>query len=201
MVRVKICGITCIEDALAAIEFGADALGFVFAPSPRRIAPEQAAAIAAQLPPFVARVGVFVNESLERVREIMTRCDLDYAQLHGSESPEYCQALFPRAIKAFRVRDGSVLRLFPQYKARAFLLDAYDPHVMGGTGQSLDWGLAREARRFGPIILSGGLTPENVARAIEVAQPFAVDVSSGVEASPGKKDHAKLKAFIQAARR
>jgi phosphoribosylanthranilate isomerase len=200
MVRVKICGITNLEDALAAVESGADAVGFVFAPSPRQITPEKAGEIAAQLPPFVCRVGVFVDSSLEQVQAAMLVAGLNMAQLHGSESPEYCQALFPRVIKSFRVKDESVLHEIPQYKASAYLLDSYDVALKGGTGQPFDWSIAKSASRLGHVILSGGLNPDNVRQAIEQVEPYAVDVSSGVESSSGKKDHAKLKAFIEAAK-
>jgi len=198
---VKICGITNPEDALAAIALGADALGFVFyTRSPRRVTPEQAAAIVSRLPPFIAKVGVFVDEKLERVQEIMNLCSLDYAQLHGSESPEYCQKLGHRAIKAFRVNDESILEQLSDYKVVAILLDSYNPDMFGGTGRAFNWEIAARAARSNCVILSGGLTPQNVAQAIKIVKPYAVDVSSGVEASQGKKDHAKLKAFIQTVR-
>jgi len=201
MVKVKICGITNPEDALAAIALGADALGFVFyTRSPRRVTPEQAAAIVSRLPPFIAKVGVFVDEKLERVQEIMNLCSLDYAQLHGSESPEYCQKLGHRAIKAFRVNDESILEQLSDYKVVAILLDSYNPDMFGGTGRAFNWEIAARAARSNCVILSGGLTPQNVAQAIKIVKPYAVDVSSGVEASQGKKDHAKLKAFIQTVR-
>ena len=202
MVKVKICGITNLENALAAIEEGADALGFVFfARSPRQVTPELAAAIITRLPPFVAKVGVFVDEKLERVKEITGICSLDYAQLHGSESPDYCQALGQqRAIKAFRVKGESILEQLSAYKVAAILLDSYNPDMFGGTGRAFNWEIAARAARSNCVILSGGLTPQNVAEAINKVNPYAVDVSSGVEASPGKKDHAKLKAFIQAAK-
>lgn len=197
MVRVKICGITNLEDAQAAVEWGADALGFVFAPSPRQVTPRQVSQIVTKLPPFVYKVGVFVDQKLEEVQEIMSACGLDLAQLHGSESPDYCEALFPRVIKSFRVKDESVLTLLPQYKANAYLLDSYDIIRKGGTGHSFDWQIAKQATRYGPIILSGGLNPDNVLQAISLVQPYAVDVSSGVEASPGKKDHNRLRAFLR----
>lgn len=198
MVRVKVCGITNLEDALAAVEAGADALGFVLAPSPRQIAPEKIREIVAHLPPFLCKVGVFANMELEKVREIMASCSLDLAQLHGEESPEYCAALFPRAIKAFRVRDATFLSALPAYKATAFHLDSYEATLQGGTGRVFDWSLALRAKDYGPIILSGGLTPENVRQAIEQVQPYGVDASSGVESRPGKKDFKKLKTFIRA---
>ena len=201
MVKVKICGITNLEDALAAVKWGADALGFVFAPSPRQVTPQQVAKIVAELPPFVCKVGVFVDSELQEVEEIMRACGLDLAQLHGSESPDFCQELFPRVIKSFRVKDESVLDLLPQYRVSAYLLDGYSASLKGGTGQSFDWGIAKKARHYGPIILSGGLTSANVRQAIDRVRPYAVDVSSGVESKPGKKDHGKLRAFLEAAKR
>ncbi|HEX78346.1 MAG TPA: phosphoribosylanthranilate isomerase [Dehalococcoidia bacterium] len=196
MVRVKICGLTNLEDALAAAELGADALGFVFAPSPRRVTPEQVRQIVAQLPPFLVKVGVFRDSELDRVQDIMSSCHLDLAQLHGSETPEYCQALWPKVIKAFRVEDASFLSQMPHYRVAAYLLDGPKP----GSGQGFDWGLARQAARQGRVILSGGLTPDNVRQAIETVRPYGVDVSSGVESRPGRKDHHKLGAFIRAAK-
>ena len=200
MIKVKVCGITNAEDALAAVELGADALGFVFAPSPRQVTRQQVADIVAKLPPFVCKVGVFADSSLQEVAETLQSCGLDLAQLHGSETPGFCQALFPRVIKAFRVKDESVLDLLPRYKASAYLLDSYHEALKGGTGQSFNWEIARKARRYGRIVLSGGLTPENVRQAITEVQPFAIDVSSGVESRPGVKDHAKLRAFLEAAK-
>jgi phosphoribosylanthranilate isomerase len=198
MIRVKVCGITNLEDALAAAELGADALGFVLAASPRQVTPENLRHLVAELPPLVLKVGVFVDSPLEEVRRVMSDCGLNLAQLHGSESPEYCEALFPRAIKAFQVKDATVLKQLPLYRASAYLLDGYHSKLKGGSGQSFDWEIARQAKGLGRIILSGGLTLENVAQAIAIARPYGVDVSSGVEASPGKKDHRKLAAFIQA---
>jgi len=197
MVKVKICGITNLEDALAAVNWGADALGFVFAPSPRQVTLQQVANIVARLPPFVCKVGVFVDSGLSEVKETMKACSLDLAQLHGSESPDFCNELFPRVIKSFRVKDESVLALLPQYKVSAYLLDSYNEALKGGTGRSFDWGIAKKARRYGPIILSGGLTSANVRQAISLVRPYAVDVSSGVESKPGVKDHAKLQAFLE----
>ena len=201
MVKVKICGITNLEDALAALRWGADTLGFVFAPSPRQVTRQQVTDIISGLPPFVCKVGVFVDSDLEEVRETLRVCNLNLAQLHGSETPEFCQALFPRVIKSFRVKDESVLSLISGYKASAYLLDSYDVTLKGGTGKSFNWEIARQALRYGPVILSGGLTPANVYQAIIQVQPYAVDVSSGVESEPGKKDHDKLRAFLEAAKR
>lgn len=201
MVRIKICGITNLEDALLAAALGADALGFIFYPkSPRKVAPETAREIITQLPPFVAAVGVFVDEDPAVVQELAARVGLDWVQLHGSESPDYCRSLGRKVIKGFRIQDEkSLLELAPYRDAvQAFLLDTYKQGQVGGTGESFDWPLAREARKYGRIILAGGLTAANVAQAIEVARADAVDVASSVEAAPGKKDPAKLRAFFQA---
>lgn len=203
MVRIKICGITNLEDALLAARLGAQALGFIFYPlSPRKVDPEVARGIIAQLPPLVMSVGVFVDEEAAKVRELTDRVGLDWLQLHGQESPEYCRSLTRRVIKAWRVKDEASLTSLADYQgaAQAFLLDTYRSGQVGGTGETFNWQLARQAQKYGPIILAGGLTPENVARAIKIAQPQAVDVASGVEAAPGKKDPQKLRAFFAAVR-
>ncbi|TAN41703.1 MAG: phosphoribosylanthranilate isomerase [Nitrospirae bacterium] len=200
MVRVKICGITNLDDALAAIDFGADALGFVlYEKSPRYVSPEKAGEIIARLPSFVTTVGVFVNEESTKIRAIMEFAGINLPQLHGDETPDAC-ALWHRAIKAFRVRNFTDLDALRKYRASAFLLDTYTPDSYGGTGQVFNWDIAVEATRYGKIILSGGLTPENVEQAIKRVVPYAVDVSSGVEADKGRKDHKKLKAFINKAK-
>lgn len=198
-VRVKICGITSVDDALFAVEAGADALGLVFAPSPRQVTPEQARRIVEALPPFVTTVGLVVNQDPD---PILAVCPLDVIQFHGGESPETVAALGRRAVKAFRVRGAEDLSALPRYAAAsALLLDAYVPGVMGGTGHRFPWALAAEARRFGrPIIVAGGLTPENVGLCVETTSPYGVDVSSGVEATPGKKDPEKVRAFIRNAK-
>jgi phosphoribosylanthranilate isomerase len=199
MVRIKICGITNLDDALLASELGADALGFIFYPkSPRYVAPEAARVIIAQLPPFVVSVGVFVDEEAEMVRELAARVGLDWLQLHGQESPDYCRNLGRRVIKGFRIKDESSLKDLEPFQGavQALLLDTYRKGQVGGTGERFDWRLAREAKNYGRIILAGGLTPENVAQAIEAAQPDAVDTASGTEAAPGKKDPTKLRAFF-----
>jgi len=199
MVRIKICGITNIEDALLAAALGAQALGFIFHPqSPRRVAPEAAREIIRQLPPLILSVGVFVDEEAATVQDLAARLGLDWVQLHGAESPEYCRSLGRRVLKGFRIRDEDSLKVLQAYRGavQAFLLDTYKPGQTGGTGETFDWHLARQARQYGPVVLAGGLTPENVARAIEIAQPQAVDVASGVEAASGKKDPEKLKAFF-----
>lgn len=199
---VKICGITNETDALAAAEAGADALGFMFyEPSPRHVSLQVAAKIARQLPPFLIKVGVFVNAPEDMVLRAIGECGLNIVQFHGDETPDYCQ-LFPvMTIKAFRIRDTESLKSLPDYKTDAWLLDAYVADKLGGTGAQFNWDLAIEGQKLGrPIFLAGGLTPENVGEAVRKVRPYAVDVSSGVEASPGKKDHAKVRAFIQAAK-
>jgi phosphoribosylanthranilate isomerase len=199
---VKICGITNETDALAATEAGADALGLMFyEPSPRNVSLKVAAEIARRLPPFVIKVGVFVNAPEDLVLRAIGECGLNIVQFHGDETPDYCQ-LFPvMTIKAFRIRDAESLQSLPDYKTDAWLLDAYVADKLGGTGAKFNWDLAVEAQKLGrPIFLAGGLTPENVADAVRQLRPYAVDVSSGVEASPGKKDHEKVRAFIQAAK-
>ncbi|MDO8140344.1 MAG: phosphoribosylanthranilate isomerase [Candidatus Brocadiales bacterium] len=195
--RVKICGITNIEDAQAAVEYGADALGFVFAKSPRGVTKELARDIIAELPPFVSPVGVFVDEKADKIKEICGFCGIYTVQLHGNEQPSYLNELEGyKIIKAFRIKEEDDLKPLANYKPHAFLLDSYVKGVMGGTGMTFNWEIARQARKYGTIILSGGLTPENVKEAIQIVKPYAVDVSSGVEASPGKKDKLLMKQFI-----
>jgi phosphoribosylanthranilate isomerase len=201
MVRVKICGITTMEDALLAVQAGADALGFVFYDrSPRNIDPLKAAAIIGGLPPFVQAVGLFVNADAAFVNETADRCRLDLVQLHGDEAPEYCERIRRRVIKAFRVRDASSLAPVRDYRVAGILLDAYSPAAPGGTGLSFNWELAGIAGEFGPVILAGGLSPDNVREALERVAPYAVDVSSGVESSPGRKDPEKVREFIKRAK-
>jgi phosphoribosylanthranilate isomerase len=197
-VRIKICGITNLEDARMAVEAGADALGFVFAPSPRQVSPEQAARIIAELPPFVTTVGLVVDQD---PGPILAACPVDVVQFHGSETPEQVAAVPRRAYKAFRLRSQADLEPLGPYVASAFLLDAYVPGIAGGTGRSFPWELAAQAKRYGrPIIVAGGLTPDNVAQCIRTTRPYGVDVSTGVEAAPGKKDPEKVRAFIRSAR-
>ena len=201
-VRVKICGITSAEDARAAVEAGADALGFIFyEPSPRCVTPEQAAAIIAGLPAHVGRVGVFVDADEITVRATAVTAGLDTLQFHGSESPEFCARFNLRTIKAFRVKDSGSLGQLPDYGTDAWLLDSYVKGEPGGTGERFNWDLAVEAKRLGrPILLAGGLTPDNAAEAIAKVAPFGLDVSSSVEAAPGQKDSAKVAAFIASAK-
>ncbi|MBC8097035.1 MAG: phosphoribosylanthranilate isomerase [Akkermansiaceae bacterium] len=201
-VKVKICGITNLADALAATEAGADMLGFMFYDqSPRHITIEDAAKITTRLPPHLLRVGVFVNPAEELVLRAIAECGLNLLQFHGEETPEFCTQFGLMSMKAFRIRDAESLRALPGYNTDAWLLDAYSAKGLGGTGEKFNWDLAVEARESGKLVfLAGGLTPENVAEAVRQVQPFAVDVSSGVESAPGKKDHAKVQAFVRAAK-
>ncbi|KIH77111.1 phosphoribosylanthranilate isomerase [Geoalkalibacter ferrihydriticus] len=200
-VRVKICGITTLSDARHAVACGADALGFVFyAGSPRCVTPEQVRPIVSALPPFVSATGLFVNESRKRILAIADFCRLDVLQLHGDEAPMDCRFDGRRVIKALRVRDESSLAHAADYPVAALLLDAWVAGHYGGTGETFNWELAATQARLQPVILAGGLTPENVAAAVEAVQPFAVDVSSGVESAPGHKDPHRVAAFIRNAK-
>lgn len=201
MTKVKICGITSVDDALMAVDAGADALGLVFfEKSPRHVDVEVAAGIIAKLPPMVQVVGLFVNADVEVVNRTADHCGLDIVQLHGEESPEYCTLVRRRVMKAFRVRGPESLTPLTDYRVAAYLLDAYSPHAYGGTGEVFDWDCAVAAKRHGAIVLAGGLTPDNIAAAVARVRPYAVDVSSGVESSPGKKDPEKVRRFIQQAK-
>jgi phosphoribosylanthranilate isomerase len=201
MVKVKICGITNVEDALQAASCGADALGFVFYPqSPRVLTPERAKEIVAALPPFVAAVGLFVNEEPARVREVADFCGLDLLQLHGDEPAAGCSFPPYRVIKALRVKNAESLTGLSAYPVSAVLLDAWVAGAYGGTGHRFNWQMAARAAREGTVILAGGLTPENVREAVRIVRPYGVDVSSGVESAPGRKDHEKVAAFIRNAR-
>lgn len=201
MGRVKICGITNIEDAVAAAEYGADAIGFVFQPkSPRAITPETAKNIVSALPPFITTIGVFVNEDKREIERITNYVGLNIVQLHGNEPPDACQ-LNRKVIKAIRVKDLTDLEPLKRYNVSAFLLDTYSPHTMGGTGQIFNWDIAVEAKKFGRIILAGGLNHENIGEAIKWVRPYGIDVATGVESNKkGEKDHKKLKLFIEKAR-
>ncbi len=201
-VKVKICGITNLADGLAALEAGADALGFVFyEKSPRAVTVEQAAEIVRQLPPFVMKVGVFVNPAPDLVVRASSECGLTLLQFHGDEPPDFCRQFGLMSMKALRVRDADSLQTLMDYATDAWLLDAYSPEKLGGTGETFNWDLATQAQSWGrPIFLAGGLTPDNVGEAVTRVKPFGVDVSSGVESEPGRKDHAKVKAFVQAAK-
>lgn len=198
-VRVKICGITRVEDALTAVAQGADAIGLVFyAPSPRAVSIEQAAAIVQQIPAFVSVVGLFVNAEEIYVKEVTSRVALDLLQFHGDETPEQCASFGLPFIKAVRVKsDTNLVQCAKDYSAsRALLLDTYTEGVAGGTGHVFDWGLIPPDLAK-PVVLAGGLTAANVAAAIAQVKPYAVDVSGGVEAEKGIKDAAKIAAFMQ----
>jgi phosphoribosylanthranilate isomerase len=200
--RVKICGITRAEDGLMAADAGADMVGLMFyAPSPRHVSLARAEAIARALPSFVLRVGVFVNPDEALVTQAISACGLGLLQFHGDEPSDFCTKFGVMSMKALRVRDAASLTALEHFHTDAFLLDAHSQSGLGGTGETFNWELAVEARKYGkPIFLAGGLTPENVAAAIRRVRPFAVDVSSGVESAPGIKDPAKVRAFIAAAK-
>jgi phosphoribosylanthranilate isomerase len=198
--RLKVCGITTLEDAREAIHCGAHYLGFNFyRPSPRFIEPVAARAIIEQLPPTVTPVGIFVNEPRpEDVVVLMHQSGVQMAQLHGDEDAAYCRRVSSeRVIKAMRVGEDFDPRNVDGFPARAILLDAYDKHLYGGTGRTANWPLAREAAKLAQVFLAGGLSPDNIVDAIRAVQPFAVDVNSGVELEPGRKDVAKLKALME----
>lgn len=215
-VRVKICGIKDYRAAAAAVDAGADAVGFVlYGPSARKVAPETAKKIIDALPPFVITVGVFVNAPLEVVRKITSFCGLNVVQLHGREPPDFCRKVGTRVIKAFRVKktaeheadseqgcftvSETELESVNRYPVDALLFDAYAPHAVGGTGRTFDWTVLAGKKFRLPVILAGGLNPQNVAAAVRMVRPYAVDVSSGVE-SNGEKDTAKIKDFIRQAK-
>lgn len=201
--KIKICGITNVEDARMAWESGADALGFVlYRDSPRYVKPESVKSIIAGLPPFVITVGVFVNEEVDTVRSLMEECGLFLAQLHGDESPDYCLSLHRSVLKGIRLRDRRTFLALAEFQGRGsirgFVIDAFSDSAYGGTGTLADWALAAEVAKASPVVLAGGLTPDNVQGAIRAVRPYGVDVSSGVEKSPGKKDPVKIQAFIHA---
>lgn len=203
--KVKICGMTNYDDANKAVEVGVDALGFVlYRQSPRFVEPEIVKRIVAELPPFVVPVGVFVNEDAKVVRDLMDECGLCLAQLHGDETAAYCESLGRPVLRGLRLRDKGTLLQIAELKGRAnvrgFVVDTFSEKGYGGTGEVADWALAAEAAKASDILLAGGLTSENVQEAVRQVQPYGVDVSSGVESRPGKKDHAKMLAFVQAAR-
>ena len=201
MTRIKVCGITNSEDALCAVRLGATALGFVFyEKSPRFVAPADAREIIRFLPPFITKVGVFVNADADYLREARDVAGFDIYQFHGDETPQFCAAFGGNYIKAIRVEDAGSLDAVELYDTDAFLFDAYSPDAYGGTGVNFSWDIL-SGRKLGDkfVILSGGLNPENVRDAIQAVNPYAVDVSSGVESSPGIKDHLKLKRFMEAA--
>jgi len=195
-VKLKVCGVTSLEDARAAIDCGAEYLGFNFyTKSPRYIAPASARAIIEQLPDDIISVGVFVNESRpEDVVEVLRVSGAGMAQLHGDESPDYCAGVgAERVIKALRISEDFDARRVLDYPAAAILLDAFDAKLYGGTGRTANWAIAREAARLTRVFLAGGLSPENIVDAIRAVEPFAVDVNSGVESAPGRKDASRLR--------
>lgn len=193
---VKICGITRLEDAEAAVDAGAGAIGFIFWPnSPRFIDPHRARKIAAALPPFVTSVGVFVNQSLDYVNRVAGLVRLGAVQLHGDETAEFAAAVSHPVIKAVAPGRGEPVK----WPARVrLLLDVHDPLARGGTGRTIDWAAAADIAAHRPILLAGGLTPDNVADAVARVRPFGIDVSSGVERAPGIKDHRRLRALFEA---
>ena len=197
---IKICGITRVEDALAAAEAGVDALGFVFAESPRRIAAEDARTIIRDLPPHVLRFGVFVDETPAEVSRVVAASEVDRVQIHGFEEPMVRELVGTRVVKAFRARDGSVLEEIRESATDFFLLDTWRQHAAGGTGETFDWEIARQATELGRVVLAGGLNSGNVGEAIRTVRPFGVDVSSGVEEGPGIKDAEKIRRFVEAVR-
>lgn len=200
--RVKICGITNLEDALTAIKAGADALGFVFyPPSPRAVTVKQAAEIISQLPAFVTTVALFVDATREEVEQVIQETQIDLLQFHGQETPEFCEGFSRPYIKAVAMQESvNLASLADDYKqAQALLLDTYKPGVPGGTGESFNWDLVPQ-NFIKPLVLAGGLTPENVAQAKESTQVYAVDVSGGVELTKGKKSSTKITEFIRAVR-
>lgn len=199
--RVKVCGITTLEDARHAIAMGADALGFVFyPPSPRYIQPAVAQQIIAQLPPLVSIVGLFVNAEPDFIRAVIALCPLDTLQLHGDETPQQCLYAGVKVIKALRVKSEECLSAIADYPVSALLLDAWSADAYGGTGKTGRWDLAAQAARQMPVILAGGLNRDNVSQAIAAVRPYAVDVSSGVELAPGRKDPQLVRDFIYTAK-
>ncbi len=197
-VKVKICGMTNLKDVKVAVDGGVDAVGFIFyKKSPRSVTMQAVRKIVLELPPFVDSVGVFVNETAEQINKIADRCNLDRVQLHGNESPTFCKKIRRRVIKAIRVKDIQSLKKLSDYPVSSFLLDTFSEDQYGGTGRVFDWNLAYPAKKYGPIILAGGLTPNNVRQAIKRIQPYGVDVCSGVESQPGIKDHKKMQTFLK----
>lgn len=205
MTRVKICGITNVVDALEAVKCGADALGLVFANSPRKVSPSRAVTIVKSIAPFVFVVGVFVNERKETIEHLIDLCGLQAVQLHGDETPQFCRRLRKKTkvIKAFCVKDKYVLKVIKKYDVDGYLLDSFSLYRSGGSGRTFDWDIALKAKQIlkgRPLILSGGLNASNIKEAIEIVKPYAVDVSTGVEKYLGKKDRRLLRHFIERVR-
>ena len=196
-VKVKICGMTQLKDAVYAVEQGADAVGFIlYKKSPRSVTMKGVKEIISKLPPLVDTVGVFVNETSDRVNKIADYCGLDMVQLHGDESPAFCRKIRRRVIKACRVENLQSIKQLEKYPVSGFLLDTFSENTHGGTGKTFDWNLALPAKKIGPVILAGGLTPGNVRQALNRVRPYGVDVCSGVEKSPGIKDPEKVRSFM-----
>ncbi len=197
MTKIKICGFTRWQDVSYAVDLGVDALGFVFYPkSPRYVEPRTAGEIINRLPPFVTSVGVFVDAPAQEIMEIVKHCGLSSVQLHGRESPDFCKQFPVKVIKAFRVEGEQLPQGISQYSVNAILLDTYQAGLPGGTGRAFSWKVALEAKVYGNIILAGGLNCENITKALEEVKPYAVDVSSGVEESPGIKDTQLMSEFM-----
>jgi phosphoribosylanthranilate isomerase len=200
-VKVKVCGMTSLKDALNAVEGGADAVGFIFyKKSPRSVTMKTVREIVLELPPFVDTVGVFVDETAEQINKIADYCNLDIIQLHGDESPTFCKKIRRKVIKAFRIKDMQSVKKLSSFQVSGFLLDTFSENLHGGTGKVFDWNLALPAKKFGPVIMAGGLTPNNVQQAVRQIRPYGVDVCSGVESEPGIKDHKKVRAFLNNAK-
>jgi Phosphoribosylanthranilate isomerase len=191
MTKIKICGITNLKDALLAIKYGAEAIGFVFSESPKRISKEQARKIIAELPSLTIKVGVFVDEDPQWVKELTEELNLDLLQFHGQENEDYLRQFSGKAFKAFRIKEASDLNKIASSRCRFFLLDS------AVKGKPFDWQIAVKAKQFGKFFLAGGLNPDNVEAALKIVQPFGVDVSSGIELYPGKKDKKRMKEFIR----
>lgn len=203
MVKVKICGITNLQDALSSLNNGADAIGFVFyKKSPRYISPKKAKEIVKLLPKPIIKIGVFVNNRQKAIKQIAKFCSLDMLQFHGAQSPEFCLRFTGyRVIKAFRIKDKINLKKVLRYKVFAYLFDTYTKSMPGGTGIKFNWKLLRQASNFKkPVFLSGGINQKNCIKAIRIVKPDWVDVSSSLEKKPGQKDHDKVKKFIQKVR-
>ena len=201
MTLVKICGVTSVADAGVAVDAGADMIGLIFyPPSPRYVTPEQAGVIVASLPTDLPAVGVFVNERFETIARVVRQSGVSRVQLHGDESPDLCRRLPWRCIKVFRFTEQVQPEMMADYPVDAFLIEGFHGDLYGGGGVKADWQRVASLHGYGRIILAGGLTPDNVQEAIGVVQPYAVDVCSGVEATPGKKDAAKVCAFVQRAK-
>jgi phosphoribosylanthranilate isomerase len=196
--KVKICGITNLQDALTAVELGADALGFIFVrTSQRYIAPNVAQRIICELPPFIVPVGVFVDMTYNEIFSIINQAGICCVQLHGNEPPERTLGFPVPIIKSFRVNSDFNVEILSRYNAAAYLLDTQVDGVLGGTGKTFDWSYAVAAKAYGRIILAGGLTPENIVEAAQTVQPYAIDINSGVESAPGKKDKTKLSQLFE----